>query len=145
MPSPRTSTPSTATGTDALLYLLFGAVGAALVYGSLAWLSGDTANWLFGHGRWAPFNPTGAITHPAQLWPGLGPTALLVAARVVPAVITAALAAAGVAGWLRLRGPRTGLARRAELAPLLDKEATAKARSLRPTLNGRECKRGRAR
>lgn len=36
MPSPRTSAPSTTTGSDVLLYLLFGALGAAMAFGSLA-------------------------------------------------------------------------------------------------------------
>lgn len=145
MPAPRTSTPSTTTGTDTMLYLLLGAFGAVLAFGSLAWLAGNTANALLGHGRWVPFNPTGALLRPSVLWPVLSPTAVLVAARIVPGLVTAALAAAGIAGWLRLRGPRNGLARKADLAPLLDKEITAKARSLRPSLNGREGKRGRAR
>src|SRR5690606_7944564 len=38
VPSPRTSAPSTTTGSDALLYLLFGILGAAMAFGSLAWL-----------------------------------------------------------------------------------------------------------
>jgi len=145
MPAPRTSTPSTTTGTDTMLYLLLGAFGAVLAFGSLAWLAGNTANALLSHGRWVPFNPTGALLHPSVLWPVLSPTEVLVAARIVPGLVTATLAAAGIAGWLRLRGPRSGLARKADLAPLLDKEITAKARSLRPSLNGREVKRGRTR
>lgn len=68
-----------------------------------------------------------------MLWPALSTTALLVGARVVPGLLTVALATNGVVLWLRWHaGSRAGLARRAELAPLLDKEVTAKAKSLRP-------------
>ena len=141
MPAPRTSTPSTTTGTDTMLYLLFGAFDAMLAFGSLAWLAGNTANALLGHGRWVPFNPTGALLHPSVLWPVLSPTAVLVAARIVPSLVTAALAAAGIAGWLRLRGPRNGLARKADLAPLLDKEITAKAKGEKKELKRRAFKR----
>lgn len=44
MPAPRTSAPSTTTGSDALLYLLFGILGIALAFGSLAWLTGNVSN-----------------------------------------------------------------------------------------------------
>ncbi len=145
MPSPRTSAPSTTTGTDALLYLLFGLLGAALAFGSLAWLTGNAANALVGSGPWAHFSAADALLHPDALWPHLGATALLVSARVVPGLLTAALTATALVLWARHRaGAKTGLARKADLAPLLDKEVTAKARDLRPSLNGRECKRGRA-
>ncbi len=145
MPAPRTSAPSTSTGSDALLYLLFGVLGAALAFGSLAWLTGNIANALVGSGPWSPFRATDALLHPDVLWPHLSTTALLVGARVVPGLLTIALTTTGLVLWMRWRGgAKTGLARKADLAPLLDKEVTAKARSLRPSLNGRECKRGHA-
>lgn len=50
MPAPRTSAPSTTTGSDALLYLLFGILGIALAFGSLAWLSGNLTNSALGGG-----------------------------------------------------------------------------------------------
>lgn len=144
MPSPRTSAPSTTTGSDALLYLLFGALGAALAFGSLAWLTGNIANSFFGSGPWSPFRATDALLHPDVLWPNLSATALLVGARIVPALLTIALTVTVLVLWMRWRGgAKTGLARKADLTPLLDREVTAKARSLRPSLNGRECKRGR--
>jgi type IV secretory pathway TraG/TraD family ATPase VirD4 len=136
MPSPRTSTPSITTGTDALLYLLFGVTGVAFAFGSLAWLSGNLANLLAGTGSWAPFRPTAALVRPRELWPQLSAMALLVGVRVVPGLTTLALLATALAVGLRLRGPRNGFARKADLAPLLDKEITAKARSLRPSLSG---------
>ncbi|GLW57998.1 hypothetical protein Kpho01_60090 [Kitasatospora phosalacinea] len=143
MPSPRTSAPSTTTGTDALLYLLFGVLGAALAFGSLAWLTGNAANALADSGPWARFSATDALLHPDALWPHLGSTALLVGARIVPGLLTATLATTALVLWTRHRGDsKTGLARKADLAPLLDKEVTAKARDLRPSLNDRECKRG---
>ncbi|MCD0485234.1 TraM recognition domain-containing protein [Streptacidiphilus sp. ASG 303] len=137
MPSPRTSAPSTTTGSDALLSLLFGALGAALAFGSLAWLTGNLTNILVGSGPWAPFRAADSLLHPEALWPQLSTTALLVGSRLVPGLLTVALTATGLVTWTRWRsGRRTGLARKADLAPLLNKEVTAKARSLRPSLSG---------
>ncbi len=145
MPSPRTSVPSTTTGSDALLYLLFGVLGAAMACGSLAWLTGNLTNSLVGSGPWAPFRATDALLHPEALWPALSTTALLVGVRVVPGLLTLALLTTGLVLWLHWRsGTKTGLARKSDLAPLLDKEITAKAKSLRPSLSSRECKRGRS-
>jgi type IV secretory pathway TraG/TraD family ATPase VirD4 len=139
MPSPRTSAPSSTTGTDALLYLLFGAIGAALGFGSLAWLTGNLTNALVGSGPWTSFNPAEALLHPAAVWPHLAPAALLVGARIVPAVLLIAAMTAGLIVWLSRRGgAKTGLARKVDLTPLLDKEITAKAKSLRPSLS--DCK-----
>ncbi|MFG2919064.1 type IV secretory system conjugative DNA transfer family protein [Kitasatospora sp. NPDC048298] len=135
MPAPRTSAPSTTTGTDALLYLLFGVLGAALAFGSLAWLTGNLTNALAGAGPWAPFSATDTLLHPDRLWPHLTPTSVLVGARVVPGTLTLALSTATLVLWLRHRaGTKSGLARKADIAPLLDKEITDKARSLRPSL-----------
>jgi hypothetical protein len=146
MPSPRTRAPSTTTGTDALLYLLFGVLGAALAFGSLAWLTGNLTNEAVGAGSWAPYQAATALLHPDVLWPQLSAAAVLTGARVIPGVLTLLLGAAGCALWLRIRGgARTGLARKADLAPLLGKEITAKARDLRPSLADLERKRGRSR
>jgi hypothetical protein len=146
MPSPRTRAPSATTGTDALLYLLFGVLGAVLAFGSLAWLTGNLTNTVAGDGRWAPFQATGAVLHPDVLWPHLSATAVLIGTRVIPGLLTTGLAVAGTVLYLRFcGGATTGLARKADLAPLLGKEITAKARSLRPGLAGLEGKRGHAR
>ncbi len=145
MPSPRTSAPSTTTGTDALLYLLFGALAAALAFGSLAWLTGNLTNTAVGSGPWAPFRATDALLHPDVLWPHLSTTAVLIGARIIPGLLTLVLVVTGCVLYLRIRGgARSGLAPKAELAPLLDKEITAKAQALRPSLADRERKRGRA-
>lgn len=144
MPSPRTSAPSTTTGTDALLALLFGVVGAALAFGSLAWLTGNLTNAAAGEGPWTPFQVTDALLHPAALWPHLSTTAVLLGARVIPGLLTLGLLTTGCTLYLRIRGgARTGLARKADLAPLMGKEITAKARTLRPSLADLEGKRGR--
>ncbi len=145
MPAPRTSAPSTTTGSDALLYLLFGLIGIALAFGSLAWLTGNLSNFLVGTGPWAPYTATDALLHTDVLWPHLSPTALLVSARIIPGLLSVCLAILGLVVWMRLRGgAKNGLARKADLAPLLDKEITPRARDLRPSLSGRECKRGRS-
>jgi hypothetical protein len=47
--------------------------------------------------------------------------------------------------YLHIRaGAKTELARKTDLIPLLTKEITTKAQALRPSLAGRERKRGRA-
>ncbi|WP_239150580.1 hypothetical protein [Streptomyces sp. SID13588] len=121
MPSPRTRAPSTTTGTDALLYLLFGVLGAALAFGSLAWLTGNLTNALVGDGPWVPFTASDALLHPEVLWPHLSPTALLIGARVIPGLLALGLTFTGVVLWLRIRGgAKNGLARKADLAPLLN-------------------------
>lgn len=145
MPAPRTSAPSTTTGSDALLYLLFGLLGIALAFGSLAWLTGNLSNSLFGTGPWALYTATDALLHPDVLWPHLSATALLVSARIIPGLLTVCLTVLGLVVWMRLRGgAKNSLARKADLAPLVDKQITAKARDLRPSLSGRGCKRGRS-
>lgn len=146
VPSARTSTPSTTIRSDALLYLLFGILGAAMAFGSLAWLTGNLANTLISNGPWAPFRATDVLLHPEVLWPALSATTLLVGARVVPGLLTVALVTTAVVLWMRRRSSsQAGLAREGDLAPLLDKEITAKAKSLRPSLGNREGKRGRSR
>ncbi|MGW8885997.1 hypothetical protein [Streptomyces sp. NPDC055749] len=146
MPSPRTNAPSTTTGSDALLYLLFGVLGAVMAFGSLAWLTGNLTNTAVGSGTWSPFHATDALLHPEVLWPTLSTSMLTFGARVVPGLFTVALAVTAAVLWMRWRaGSKSGLARKADLAPLLDKEIVAKAKSLRPSLGGRESKRGRAR
>lgn len=141
MPSPRTNAPSTPTGSDALLYLLFGVLGAVTAFGSVAWLTGNLTNTAAGNGTWAPFRVTDALLHPEVLWPTLTTSMLTVGARVVPGLFTVALVVTAAVLWMRWRaGSKSGLARKADLAPLLDKEIVAKAKSLRPSLGGRESK-----
>lgn len=145
MPAPRTRAPSTTTGSDAFLYLLFGALGTALAAGTLAWLTGNLTNALVGTGPWAPFTATGALFHPHVVWPHMTPMAVLLGGRIVPGLLSVALAVTGVVLWLRWLGAKNGLAGKADLAPLLDRQITAKARELRPSLNGKESKRGLSR
>lgn len=141
VPSPRTNAPSTPTGSDALLYLLFGVLGAVTAFGSVAWLTGNLTNTAAGNGTWAPFRVTDALLHPEVLWPTLTTSMLTVGARVVPGLFTVALVVTAAVLWMRWRaGSKSGLARKADLAPLLDKEIVAKAKSLRPSLGGRESK-----
>ncbi|CAM5643539.1 hypothetical protein SAVIM338S_06333 [Streptomyces avidinii] len=137
MPSPRTSTPTSTTSTDFLLYVLFAAVGLGSSAGSLAWLFGNLANSLLGSpGPWTAYEPVTALLHSSEAWPGLPRVARLVACYALPTLIV--LAAALVVGgiWLRFRGNPKGLAGQRELASLLPEEGAAKSISLRPSLTG---------
>jgi hypothetical protein len=146
MPTPRTRQPSSATGTDTALVIVLGLWVTALALGAMTWLTGNLTNTWYGSGSWTHFATLDAALHPHRTWPRLGGTALLVGARIVPGLLTLTLAATATALWLRLRGAAaSGLARKADLAPLLGKQITAKARDLRPHLTGREGKRGRTR
>lgn len=130
---PRTSAPSTTTGSDALLYLLFGILGAAISFGSLAWLTGNVTNSLVGSGPWTPFRATDALLHPEMLWPTLSTTALLVGARLVPGLITLALATTGLMLWMRWRsGSKTGLARKGERRRCWTRRAPRRRRASAP-------------
>jgi type IV secretory pathway TraG/TraD family ATPase VirD4 len=141
MPTPRTHQPSSATGTDTALVIVLGLWVTALAFGALTWLTGNLTNTWYGTGPWTHFATLDAALHPHQIWPRLGGTALLVGARIIPALLTVALATTGILVWRRLRtGGGTGLARKADLAPLLGKQITAKARGLRPSLADREGK-----
>ncbi|MFE0256902.1 type IV secretory system conjugative DNA transfer family protein [Streptomyces sp. NPDC059010] len=136
MPSPRTSTPSTTTGTDFLLYLLIGIAGLGMAGGSLAWLFGNLANSVAGSDPWAAFQPTGALLHPELLWPHLARPAVLTGCYVLPAATLTTAAVLGARLWLRLRRNPNGLADRRDLADLLPKKIAAKAIDLRPSLKG---------
>jgi hypothetical protein len=100
---------------------------------------------MYGSGAWTHFATLNAALHPHQIWPHLGTTAILIGVRITPGLLTLALATTGCAVWLRFRGAPAGLAGKADLAPLLGKQITAKARDLRPSLADRERKRGRSR
>lgn len=146
MPSPHTHAPSTTTGTDTALIIALAIWVTALMFGALTWLTGNITNALYGSGPWTHFATLDAALHPGQIWPHLSATAVLIGSRIIPSLLTAGLATTGYVLWLRLRGgTTTGLARKTDLAPLLGKEIADKARNLRPSLNERECKRGRAR
>ncbi|WP_370220408.1 type IV secretory system conjugative DNA transfer family protein [Kitasatospora sp. GAS1066B] len=133
-PASTPKSPSATPGTDAVLYTLIGAGVALAVYGSLAWIGGNTANILAGQGPWSPYQPVTAALHPAQLWPHLHQPLLLVSARVTPGLIALLLAGIGIGLWLKRRKPTDGLATSRDLAALLPKEITAKAQDLRPSL-----------
>jgi hypothetical protein len=144
-PSPRTRQPSTTTGTDTALIIVFSLWVTALTFGALTWLTGNLTNSLYGSDSWTHFATLDAALHPHQIWPHLDATAVLIGARLVPGLLTLALATTGCAVWLRLRAAPANLAGKADLAPLLGKQITAKARDLRPSLADLEGKRGRSR
>ncbi|MBK6016653.1 type IV secretory system conjugative DNA transfer family protein [Streptomyces sp. MBT53] len=136
MPSPRTSTPSTTTGTDFLLYLLIGIAGLGMAGGSLAWLFGNLANAVAGSDPWAAFQPTNALLHPERAWPHLARPAVLTSCYLLPTAMLAAAAVLGAHLWLRVRRNPNGLADQRDLADLLPKKIAAKAIDLRPSLKG---------
>ncbi|WP_405931506.1 type IV secretory system conjugative DNA transfer family protein [Streptomyces sp. NBC_00827] len=136
MPSPRTSTPSTTTGTDFLLYLLIGIAGLGMAGGSLAWLFGNLANAVAGSDPWAAFQPTDALLHPEDVWPHLARPAVLTSCYLLPAATLTAAAVLGARLWLRVRRNPNGLADQRDLADLLPKKIAAKAIDLRPSLKG---------
>ncbi|MFJ3908961.1 type IV secretory system conjugative DNA transfer family protein [Streptomyces vinaceus] len=137
MPSPRTSAPTSTTGADFLLYVLFAAVGLGVGAGSLAWLFGNLADSLIGSsGPWSAYEPMTALLHASEAWPSLPRVALVIACYVLPSLTVLAAALVGGGIWLRLRGNPKGLAGQGELASLLPKEGAAKSISLRPSLTG---------
>lgn len=136
MPSPRTSTPSTTTGTDFLLYLLLAIAGLGMGGGSLAWLFGNLANAVAGTDPWAAFQPPIALMHPEQVWPHLPQPAVITGCYVLPAAVLLVAATLGVKVWLRFRSNPKGLADQRDLADLLPKKIAAKAIDLRPSLKG---------
>lgn len=134
MSSPRPTTPSSTTGTDLLLYLMFGLFVLGLGGGSLAWLFGNLTNTFAGSGPWAPYEPSTALAHPHQLWPHLAQPAIVASCYVLPALVLVAAAVTGIKLWLRLRRNPDGLASNKELAALMPRQSAAKAIELRPSL-----------
>ncbi|MEU8924202.1 TraM recognition domain-containing protein [Kitasatospora sp. NPDC048545] len=117
------------------MYALIGAGLTLAVFGSLAWLGGNTANYLTDSGPWSnPFTPVTAALHPNHLYPHLAALPLLISTRILPALVSVALAAMGLWLWTRRRRTTDGLAGARDLAPLLPKEISTKARDLRPSL-----------
>ncbi|MFE6779914.1 type IV secretory system conjugative DNA transfer family protein [Streptomyces sp. NPDC057702] len=138
--SPPSSPNGSTDGYDLLLRLLLGVLAIVVPLAHLAWLSGNITAHLAGI-NWAPYQPTTALLHPAQVWPEMGETFLLIGARIVPVLVLLTLGAAAGAIWTRHNnrgGGRkkkiTGMAKAREIEPLMAKAITDKARSLRPSL-----------
>lgn len=134
MPSPRINTPSTTTGTDVLLYLLFGTAGLGMGGASLSWLFGNLANAAVGKGSWAAYQPAQSLLRPEQIWPNLPQPAVIIGCYVLPATVLLTATALGVKVWLRFRSSSKGLADQRDLADLLPKKIATKATDLRPCL-----------
>jgi type IV secretory pathway TraG/TraD family ATPase VirD4 len=117
-----------------MLHLLFGVLAAGLGVGSLAWASANTANTLFGDGPSAPYQPIEALTHPATLWPSLPEPALWASCYIAPAVLLAVAAVAVLKVRARFTERKNGMAGERDLAALLPKQITVKAKALRPSL-----------
>ncbi|AJT68666.1 hypothetical protein T261_7064 [Streptomyces lydicus] len=134
MSTQRTTTPSTTTGSDVLLYLLIALAALGMGGGSLAWLFGNLANTVAGTDPWAIYQPTTALLHPEQVWPHLAQPAVITGCYVLPGLVLLAAAILAAKMWLRFRHNPSGLATARELAPLLPKQVAAKAIDLRPSL-----------
>ncbi|MFC8708860.1 MULTISPECIES: TraM recognition domain-containing protein [unclassified Streptomyces] len=130
---------SSTDGYDLVLRLLLGVAAVVVPLAHLAWLCGNTTAYITRH-AWAPYEPTTALLHPAQLWPEAGETSLLIGARIVPVGLLLVLGTAAGLLWARHRnrsGSRkkvTGMATARDIEPLMAKAITDKARSLRPSL-----------
>ncbi|NIY65617.1 type IV secretory system conjugative DNA transfer family protein [Streptomyces malaysiensis] len=137
---PPSSSSSNTDGYDLVLRLLIGVLTVVVPLSHLAWLSGNITAYLTG-ASWAPYQPTNALLHPAQIWPDAGETSLLIGARIVPVLLLLALGAGAGVLWARHKnrsGGRekkiTGMAKARDIEPLMAKAITNKARSLRPSL-----------
>ncbi|WP_031008916.1 type IV secretory system conjugative DNA transfer family protein [Streptomyces sp. NRRL F-5727] len=138
MPSPSSSSSD---GYDIALKIGIAVFAIGFPLANFAWLAGNVAARLSGTTPWASYRPADALLHPGQLWPAAGETSLLVATRIVPVLLTLALAAGAGVLWLRYKnrsggGKKTvdGMATVRDIQPLLARAVEAKARSLRPSL-----------
>ncbi|MFB7577508.1 TraM recognition domain-containing protein [Streptomyces hydrogenans] len=138
MPSPSSSSSD---GYDIALKIGIAVFAIGFPLANFAWLAGNVAARLSGTTPWVSYRPADALLHPDQLWPTAGETSLLVATRIVPVLLTMALAAGAGVLWLRYKnrsggGKKTvdGMATVRDIQPLLAKAVEAKARSLRPSL-----------
>ncbi|MFJ8300232.1 type IV secretory system conjugative DNA transfer family protein [Streptomyces sp. NPDC094447] len=138
MPSPSSSSSD---GYDIALKIGIAVFAFGFPLANFAWLAGNVAARLSGTTPWVSYRPADALLHPDQLWPAAGETSLLVATRIVPVLLTLALAAGAGVLWLRYKnrsggGKKTvdGMATVRDIQPLLAKAVEAKARSLRPSL-----------
>ncbi|MER5737906.1 TraM recognition domain-containing protein [Streptomyces sp. NPDC002262] len=138
MPSPSSSSSD---GYDIALKIGIAVFAIGFPLANFAWLAGNVAAQLSGSTPWVSYRPADALLHPDQLWPAAGETSLLVATRIVPVLLTLALAACAGVLWLRYKnrsgdGKKTvdGMATVRDIQPLLAKAVEAKARSLRPSL-----------
>ncbi|MGW3937381.1 type IV secretory system conjugative DNA transfer family protein [Streptomyces sp. NBC_00024] len=137
---PSSSSNSSTDGYDLVLRLLLGVLAIVVPLAHFAWLSGNITAYLTG-ADWAPYQPTAALLHPEQVWPGTGETSLLIGARIVPVLLLLALGAAVGVAWARHKsrsGGRkkkiTDMAKARDIEPLMARAITDKARSLRPSL-----------
>ncbi|MGW2367721.1 type IV secretory system conjugative DNA transfer family protein [Streptomyces sp. NPDC001667] len=146
MPPRTPPSASSSPATDVLFRLLIGGIAVLVPFATAAWIGGNAVTFLTDAGPRAPFQPADALLHPHELWPHTGDTALTIGTLAFP--ITLLLATAALAARLYLRHksgsrgrkPVKGMATRRDIEPLLAKQMTAKAQSLRPSLAEAEAK-----
>ncbi|MGY4968324.1 type IV secretory system conjugative DNA transfer family protein [Streptomyces nigrescens] len=139
MPSSAPASGGSNAATDFLFKLLLGGAAIAVPFSHLAWLGGNLATRLTTAAPWAPYQPAGALLHPEQLWPHTGSTALFVGRIIAPSMLMLLAAAFGARWWIRHKSQGgkkavVGMAKPRDIAPLMAKATTAKAKSLRPSL-----------
>jgi type IV secretory pathway TraG/TraD family ATPase VirD4 len=114
---------------------MLAAIWLPVVISAVAWLGGQLATALTGHG-WAPvsfgwdFARRLAVDGPGPIWPGTPP----VLVWIVTVVLVGAVAAPAVAVAIRLTAWTPSLARAADLGSLTGRHGTDRARQLRPSL-----------
>ncbi|MFE0188017.1 type IV secretory system conjugative DNA transfer family protein [Streptomyces sp. NPDC058989] len=134
------STPKSTDGYDIAFRVLLGALAVAVPLTNLAWLGGNITAWATNSATSAPYQPVQALLHPEQLWPDIGETSLLIGARILPIAVLLTLGVTAALHWKRHKGTGSsgkkisGMAKPQDIEPLMAKAITAKARSLRPSL-----------
>ncbi|RSO06953.1 hypothetical protein DMH18_26250 [Streptomyces sp. WAC 06783] len=137
---PNSSPSSSGAGNDIGFKILLGVMAAAVPLANLAWLGGNLTASLADTGPWAPYEPTSALLHPERLWPATAETSLLIGTRIAPLGVLLVLGVLAALLWARHKKGSgktkavAGMAKRSDIEPLLAKQITAKARSLRPSL-----------
>ncbi|OPG02856.1 hypothetical protein B1R27_30700 [Streptomyces sp. GKU 895] len=127
---------------DELTWAVAGVVVGALALFSLAMLGGSLASLFTGHGFTHPPYALSTLvglttSDPAAYWPAT-PAWAVYTGMTAPLLLLTALVGVAAAALRRRRDTTPGLAGRRELAGMCPDGITDRARSLRPTLKGRD-------
>ncbi|WP_245797477.1 type IV secretory system conjugative DNA transfer family protein, partial [Mangrovactinospora gilvigrisea] len=140
MPSPRTGQPRAASptpGLDIAFTVLLVLATVVVVGGSTAWIGCNLAATGAHPSEWTGYDPLWDVLQPQRQWPHLSLWPRTLLAWVLPAALVAGTAAAGWRWRDALRAPRSSsgyLAGRMDLAAMMPRQTTERARQLRPSL-----------